>query len=85
MLFTDPRNWTKSAVGSWWRFWFMATILSAMSVYAVFVAAESGFRSGVIAVLMPLMFQFFFLYALRRMYRQATGAESATLSSRGDR
>ena len=65
MLFTDPRNWTKSAVGSWWRFAAMAITLSVMFVYAVFVAVA----------LMPIMFQIFFLYALRRMYRQATGAE----------
>jgi hypothetical protein len=77
MLFSDPRKWTKSAVGSWWRFWFMAIAISVMSVYAVFVAADSGFRSGLIVALMPLMFQFFFLYALRRMYRQATGEELA--------
>ena len=77
MLISDPRKWTKSAVGSWWRFWFMAVILSVMSVYAVFVAADSGFRSGLIAALMPLMFQLAFLYALRRMYRQATGEERA--------
>ena len=77
MLFTDPRNWTKSAVGSWWRFWLMAIILSGLFVYAVFVAAESGFRSGLVVALMPMMFQLFFLYALRRMYRQATGEERA--------
>jgi hypothetical protein len=78
MLFTDPRNWSKSAVGSWWRFCFMVIAMSGLSVYAVFVAAESGFRSGLIVALMPIMFQVFFLYALRRMYHQATGEEGAT-------
>lgn len=66
MLFTDPRTWTKHAVGSWWRFALMATILSAWSVYAVFVAAESGVRTGVVMSLTPIMFQLFFLYALKR-------------------
>ena len=75
MLFSDPRSWAKSAVGSWWRFASMATALPAFCVYAVFVAAESGFRSGLIIAITPIMFQLFFLYALRRMYRQATGAE----------
>ena len=75
MLFTDPRNWTKSAVGSWWRFWLMAITLTLLSVYAAWVASDSGFRSGVIVLAMPMMFQLFFLYALRRMYRQVTGEE----------
>lgn len=77
MLFTDPVRWTRSAVGSWWRFSFMVTTLTALFVYAVFVAAESGFRSGVIVAMMPIMFQVFSLYALRRIYRQVTGAENA--------
>ena len=75
MLFTDPRTWTHSAVGTWWRFAFIAVLNSALLIFAVFVAADSGFRSGVIAAVMPIMFQLLFLYALRRMYRQATEVE----------
>ena len=75
MLFTNPRQWTKGAVGSWWRFGFLTAVLGAISVYSVYVAAESGFRSGLVIALMPMMYQVMFLYALRRMYLQATGVE----------
>jgi hypothetical protein len=75
MLFADPRAWTKSAVGTWWRFAFVAIMLSGLFVAAVFIAAESGLRSGLSAVVGPIVFQIFVLYALRRMYRQSTGVE----------
>lgn len=75
MLFSNPRKWTESAVGSWWRFAFMAIVNTTFILYAVYVASDSGLRSGMSVVLMPVIFQLFFLYALRRMYRQAIGAE----------
>jgi hypothetical protein len=76
MLFTNPRQWTRSAVGSWWRFTFVAIANAALLVNALYVAANSGMQSGLAAALFPLLFQLFFLYALRRMYRQAIGAEA---------
>jgi hypothetical protein len=76
MLFSNPREWAKSAVGSWWRFAFMAVGNTAFILYAVYIAAESGLRSGLSIVVMPVLFQLMFLYALRRIYRQAIGAEA---------
>jgi len=76
MIFNDPRSWTRSAIGTWWRFAFIAIANAGFLVNAVYVAADSGFRSGLAAAFMPLVFQLLFLYALRRMYRQATGAEN---------
>lgn len=75
MLFTNPRTWAQSAVGTWWRFGFIALANAGFIATAVYVAAESGLRAGLSAALMPLVFQLCLLYALRRMYRQATGAE----------
>lgn len=76
MLFTHPRQWARSAVGAWWRFALIAVANAALLFHAVYVAAESGLRAGLAAALMPLLFQLLFLYALRRMYRQAIGAEA---------
>lgn len=76
MLFENPREWTRSAVGSWWRFAFMAIGCVGLMIYAVYAAAESGLRSGLSVAALPIIFQLLFLYALRRMYLQAIGAES---------
>ena len=79
MLFSNPREWARASVGSWWRFGFMAICLVAIQVQAVVAAHNSGLLSSVlISALMPTMFQLMFLYALRRLYRQATGAEAAS-------
>lgn len=75
MLFTDPRKWSHSAIGTWWRFRFIAFANAGLLANAVYVAADSGLRSGLGAELMPLVFHLLFLYALRRMYRQVVGAE----------
>lgn len=77
MLFTNPRKWTHGAVGTWWRFLLVAIFTVGLTIYAPYVAAESGLKSGLAAALMPIMFQLMFLYALRRMYRQAVGTEGA--------
>ncbi len=66
MLFEDPKEWTRSAVGSWWRFAFMAIGNIGLMFYALYVAAESGLRSGIFVAALPMMFQLLFLYALRR-------------------
>lgn len=76
MLFTDPRKWTQDAVGSWWRFALIAIANTAFIVYAVYVSADSGFRSGLAAAVMPVVFQLLFLYALRGMHLQAVGTEA---------
>jgi len=75
MLFSNPKRWAKAAVGSWWRFWLMGALLIFMQVQATVAAMDGGLRSALIAALMPSMFQVMFLYALRRVYRQAAGEE----------
>lgn len=81
MLFTNPRKWTHIAVGTWWRFTFMTIANAGFLANAVYVASDSGLRAGLAAALMPLGFQLLFLYALRRMYRQAIGAESEKIAA----
>jgi len=75
MLFSNPRLWTHSAVGSWWRFALVAVANAALLVNVVYTAAQSGFWLGLAAALTPMVLQLIFLYALLRMYRQAAGAE----------
>ena len=76
LLFTEPRKWTQRAVASWCRFGFIAAAEAAFIIYAVYVAAESGLRSGLAAAVMPIWFLFLILYALRRMHLQAMGTEA---------
>ena len=35
LLFTEPRRWTQRAVGSWWRFGFIAAAEAALIIYAL--------------------------------------------------
>jgi hypothetical protein len=75
MLFTNPREWAKGAVGSWWRLAFVTAGSIGFIIYAVYAAAEDGVRLGLGVAILPSMLQFYSLYALRRMYLQAIGAE----------
>lgn len=82
MLVSNPREWARAAVGSWWRFAFMAICLVVIQVEAVLAAHNSGLLSSVLmSALMPTMFQGMLLYALRRLYRQASGEEASDVLS----
>ncbi len=67
MLFSNPLKWSESAVGSWWRFAFAGICMSLFILNAVYMAAESGLRSGLCAAFLPVAWQFMHLYALRRL------------------
>ncbi len=75
MLFTHPRAWARSAVGSWGRFAFMALATAGFTVLAVYLAAEDGLRTGLAVALFPVLLQLQLLYALRRLVRQASGLD----------
>jgi hypothetical protein len=77
-LFSNPRNWTGQMVKTWMRFWFMGLSLTAFIVYAVYSAASWGLRSGMAAALFVVLFQFYMLYALRRLYFQTEPGEGKT-------
>ena len=77
MLFTDPRSWTENAVGTWPRFWFLALGNAALIAYAVYVAASESFMVGIALAGIPITQNILYLYALRRLYRQASGFEAA--------
>ena len=76
MLVSNPREWAKAAVGSWWRFGFMAVCLIGIQVQVVVAAMDGSLRSGLISAAIPTMFQLMFLYVLRRLYRQLAGQET---------
>lgn len=67
-LFTDPRSWTGSMVKTWTRFWLMGVLLALNVLLLVYAAAEGGFRTGLAASASIICLQFYFLYALRRLY-----------------
>ena len=67
-LHSDPRGWAGSMVKTWPRLVLMATLHIAFIWFAVYMAADSGLRSGLIASLYIALMQVFLLYALRRLY-----------------
>ena len=67
-LFSDPRSWTGSMVKTWTRFWLMGVLLALNVLLLVYAAAEGGIRSGLAASVFMIGLQFYFLYALRRLY-----------------
>ena len=67
-LFSDPRSWTGSMVKTWTRFWLIGALLALNVLLLVYAAAEDGIRSGLAASVFMISLQFYFLYALRRLY-----------------
>jgi hypothetical protein len=70
MLFSKPRDWALSAVGSWWRFAFFAGGSLGFTLFAIAVAAQHGLRAGLAAALFPVLLQLMSLLALRGLLGQ---------------
>ena len=69
-IWKDPIGWTASIVASPQRFWFMATALFVFYALALLQAHLGGFRSALGPILFLSIFQFQFLYALRKLYQE---------------
>ena len=66
MLFDDPRGWSRAAVGTWPRFFYIAAFVVAAQFYTVYLAAEHGWRAASGFALFLGLFQVMVFYALRR-------------------
>ena len=66
MLLDNPAGWSRSAVGTWPRFIFMASFFAAWPFAIAYVAIEGGWRPAIACALFLGWFQVMLLYALRR-------------------
>lgn len=76
-IFSDPVQWTASAVGTRKRFALTFGLLSTLIGIAVFDAAESGLRSAVSISLFIVWMQFLLLFGMRALYLQVAGRNAA--------
>ena len=76
-IFSDPVQWTASAVGTKKRFALTLGLLSMLIGMAVFDAAESGLRSAVAISLFVVWMQFLLLFGMRAMYLHVVGNSAA--------
>ena len=76
-IFSDPVQWTASAVGTKKRFALTLGLLSMLIGMAVFDAAEIGLRSALAISLFVVWMQFLLLFGMRAMYLHAIGSSAA--------
>jgi hypothetical protein len=74
-LRNDPVKWSAQAVSTWPRLLFLWVLLLGMIGGIVFIAADSGLRSGLAAATFLALFQLMLLYALRRLLLRVQGQE----------
>ena len=73
-LLNDPVAWAASAVGTKWRFALMASLSALLTVFVVYDAASSGFRSAASLTLLIICQQVANLYVLRALYLKMNAA-----------
>ena len=66
LLFGDPVQWAKSAVGSWIRFWFSALFFAFIVITSMTRIQQTGLEISAIVLIVGL--QLMVLYSLRRLY-----------------
>lgn len=76
-IFSDPVQWTASAVGTKTRFALTLGLLSMLIGMAVFDAAASGLRSAVALSLFVVWIQFLLLFGMRAMYLHVVGNKAS--------
>ena len=72
-LFNDPVKWSAQAVGTWPRLFLLWALLLVVIGATVYVAADSGLRSGLAAASFLAVYQLILLYALRELLIRVQG------------
>jgi hypothetical protein len=66
-LFSNPRKWTNSIVKSRTHLWLNSAAFACYLALVVWIAATSGFISGLCAALGPALLHAMILYGLHRV------------------
>ncbi len=74
-LFNNPVKWSAKAVSTWPRLLLLWALLLVVIGGTVYVAADSGLRSGLAAASFLALYQLILLYALRQLLIRVQGQE----------